>query len=229
MPTSNLGLRFRAFDGDISGESEILQGSVFKDVTGQSSLGAALTFLKNYHVVTGFSDGSFRPNEPIKRVEALKFIYEAIQQPHDLTGKLPFKDVGMNEWYTSYVLQAYKNKVVTGYPDKTFRPEKIVIKSEFLKMLYLAMDVKIELASFKTAFDDVPEKSWFSGYVADAQNKNILLETGNIFGSNQEMTRGEVAELMYRLIMLKISGQTRFTPGLSVSQDKIAAFFGRNS
>ncbi|BAL80367.1 DUF7619 domain-containing protein [Caldisericum exile] len=51
------------------------------------------------------------------------------------TGDPLFKDTEPKKWYTPYITAAVKAGLITGYPDKTFKPNNNVTRAEFVAML----------------------------------------------------------------------------------------------
>jgi hypothetical protein len=45
-----------------------------------------------------------------------------------------FKDVSKSDWFAPMVSQNYKDGILAGYPDGTFKPENTVNLAEFAKM-----------------------------------------------------------------------------------------------
>src|SRR5690606_31648576 len=125
------------------GESEVMQSVMFHDVDRGDEHFKAISFLKEHGVISGYPDGTFRPDAVVSRVEALKFILNGINSDLLSTTELPFPDTSARAWYAGFVATAYDRAIVAGYPDNLFRPANTVNKAEFLKMLLLAMDVDL--------------------------------------------------------------------------------------
>ncbi|REK77669.1 WG repeat-containing protein [Paenibacillus paeoniae] len=89
-------------------------------------------------------------------------------------------------WAKLSIQWAVDQKIVTGYPDATFRPNKSVSESEFLKMLLGAFpDIKIEATQNGAA--------WFAPYIKVAEQHNwSLLQNGD----TKNFNRGQVARLL---------------------------------
>ena len=225
QPTSSQGLRIQASDGDLTGLSDILQSTLFTDVANSSDVASAVQFLKDHEVIGGYPDGSFKPDNVVSRVEALKFILKGVNKTIQQVGRLPFKDTNSNQWYANYVATAYNNSIVSGYSDLTFKPAKTVTRAEFLKMLLLAMNVKVDAKVTGDVFADVSKTSWYAPYVQYAKDKNLIDATGSTFKPEQGMTRSEVAEVIYRLIALKVSGQDKYSNTLVVSSAAADQYF----
>lgn len=224
-PTAPQGLRLKASDGNISGLSDIMQSEIFSDVPADNEAYEAISFLKTHEVLGGYPDGSFKPQNVVSRVEALKFIVKGVNLKTQTVQSLPFKDTVSTEWYANYVATAYNEKIVSGYPDLTFKPAQTVNRAEFLKMLLTAMKVDLPQTVQKDLFDDVPADAWYAPYVQYAKDKNLIDTSSNMLKPEEGMTREEVAEVIYRMLMVRLTGQNQYQSGLAVSSLKVEEYF----
>lgn len=224
-PLTDSNLRFRVADGNILGESELMRSEMFHDVEKSSDSFEAISFLREHEVIGGYPDGTFKPDNVVSRVEALKFILNGINSDLITSNTLPFPDTSAREWYSTYVATGYNQAIVNGYPDSTFRPANTVNRAEFLKMLLTAMDADVDMVVTRDVYDDVKKDDWFAPYVAYAKEKNLIVHRNGEFLPEEGMTRAEVAELIYRTIVLKVSGSERYSSGIEVSESDVSAFF----
>jgi murein DD-endopeptidase MepM/ murein hydrolase activator NlpD len=219
------GLQIEVTDGNIAGKSDIIQPANFNDLAETSENFKAVNFLKKYGVVTGYPDGSFRPEKVVTRVEALKFILGGANSRLITDAELPFKDTKAGEWYSDYVATGFSKSIVGGYEDNTFKPTNTVNRVEFLKMLILAMDLQINPVVPRDLYADVPKDAWFAPYVRFAKEKNIMETNGKNFGPEEGMTRAEVAEAIYRTIVVKLNDLDRYEDGATLSASKASGHF----
>lgn len=227
-PHGEAALKIKATDNVISGESDVMQltqGEVFTDISPESPSFRAISFLKDQNVIGGYPDGSFKGKAVVSRVEALKFILNGVNSPLLSDSTLPFKDTKVREWYTDYVATAYSKSIVEGYPDFTFKPGKDVNKVEFLKMLLLAMNVSVDPVVTEDVYADVPKDAWFASYVKYAKDKNLIEVKGGKFRPEDGMSRTEVAETIYRMIMVKVSDADQYTSDVDVSLSRVREYF----
>lgn len=224
-PTSDSKLQIRVTDQDILGDSRVMQSVMFHDVSGDAEYFEAVHFLKQHDVIGGYPDGSFKPDNVVSRVEALKFILNGINSDLVAGNSLPFPDTSAREWYSTYVATGYNRSIINGYPDQTFRPANTVNRAEFLKMLLTAMEVDVDMSVTRDVYSDVLKDDWFAPYVAYAKEKNLITHKGGNFYPDEGMTRAEVADLIYRTIVLKVSGRDRFSSGIEISEGDAADFF----
>ncbi|MBR5001750.1 MAG: S-layer homology domain-containing protein, partial [Firmicutes bacterium] len=74
------------------------------------------------------------------------------------------KDV-QDHWAKSFVTKAIDNKIVSGYSDGTFRPDKAVSRAEFSHMLNAALGNN---ATASITFKDVKSSDWYYADVRKA-------------------------------------------------------------
>jgi hypothetical protein len=173
----------------------------FSDLTTDHPNYTAITSLKNSGIIQGYDDGTFRPENHINRVEALKLAFEVggltVKQ-----GVAPaeFLDTEDAVWYTSYLNMAVYMEIVQGYPDGTFKPEQNVNLVEFLKMVLLAQNADLtntELSQIPYA--DVMPGQWYTKYVNFAKIHNLIdPDTENKIKPGEDITRAQAAEIIYR-------------------------------
>jgi len=203
----------------------IIKSKFFKDVSISHSNYKAIKFLKDNNIVGGYPDNSFRPTNTVTRVEALKFILKGVNANLISANVLPFSDTDTHSWYSQYVATGYNKHIIDGYPDKSFKPANEVNKAEFLKMLFVAMDVKLPTVT-EDVYKDVSVNDWFASYVLYAKNHNLLVISNSMFHPEVGITRAEVAEIMYRTILVKLSGAPKYSSGINIAKGVLKAYFG---
>jgi len=187
----------------------------FTDVSTSHPNYLAIQGLKDRGVISGYPDGSFKPDQAVNRVEALKMILLGAgitgTAEHTVAG---FTDTSNSEWYAPYLNKAVEMAIVSGYPDNTFKPTQTVNLVENLKMLLLAQDVALsDVPPSVDPYVDTPKTEWYTKYVQYAKDKNLIeADSANRVYPSQAMTRGKLAETMFRVIYMKEHGQTVYTP-----------------
>ncbi len=108
-----------------------------------------------------------------------------------------FSDMADAAWAQESVAALSEGGIIDGYPDGTFRPNELVTKEQFVKMLVAAFDLMDGTA--EASFSDVAEGDWFYPYVASAAKLGIAQGDGTgRFGVGAFLTRQEMAVLAYR-------------------------------
>ncbi len=106
-------------------------------------------------------------------------------------------DMDSAEWAKEAVEALAKRGIVNGYDDGKFYPNNGVRREEFVKMLAMAIGMKEE--TLKCSYDDVPDDAWYYPAVAFCTDKKIVNGiSGNEFGTGREITRQDMATIIYR-------------------------------
>lgn len=187
--------------------------ATFNDVSETHKHYVAIEYLKKASVIKGYDDGTFKPSSTINRAEVLKIILEGskIASP-EITEAIDFPDVKVGDWFAKYVIQAKKIGIVKGNADGTFAPSRSVNKVELLKMLLIANNVDVSgYASSDQVFLDADQSAWYFPYLNFAQATGLIRFNGEAkLEPSKELTRGEVADIMYLLIALKNQNNSKF-------------------
>lgn len=170
----------------------------FSDVPTNHLNNDAIKYVKDKGYVQGYEDGSYRPDIPINRAEFLKIVIEA-KFPGQAGGSNCFTDVS-NEWFASYACFAKSKGIVRGYPDGSFIGWSNISFVEAAKIILFAYGIELD-----------PSDPWFKNIVEEMARKGAIPTSITKF--SQEITRGEMAEIIQRLLE-KIT--TR--PSMSYSQ-----------
>jgi hypothetical protein len=181
--------------------------SWYSDVPDYSSSYDGIFYLTQSNVVTGYEDGTFHPNDPVSRVEALKMILLDTEVPLSWEETAAFPDIEEDAWYMDYVNTAVSKGIMNGDPEGTFRPTDPVNRAEALKMLILASDKVSDLP-------DIASDYWYSAYLGYGQEHALITpdSTGDYLPS-ESLTRGELADLLYRFEKEPYTGQVEYGIG----------------
>lgn len=115
-----------------------------------------------------------------------------------------FSDVDESHWAYLSILSLKKAGSINGYADGTFKPDNNVTRSEFLKIALDAFGITDDGA--KSTFADVSESDWCYKWIAAAQTNGIISgdEYGR-FGGDTNITRQDVAKILYGILKFKSS------------------------
>ncbi len=155
----------------------------------------------------GTSETTFEPESAMTRamfVTVLARVEKA--KVDDSTSTFP--DVPANEWYTGSVTWATKNKIVEGYEDGTFRPDRAITREEMCALMdrYVGWHAKKNGVTHKTVknpatFSDFDTASAYAKTYITACAKRGLIEgfEDGTFRPKETSTRAQVATVIYRL------------------------------
>ncbi|MCA9370787.1 MAG: S-layer homology domain-containing protein [Candidatus Peregrinibacteria bacterium] len=92
-------------------------------------------------IVEGYPDGTFQPDAPVNRAEALKILLTAtkLQPFDDLDYSNRFSDVEKSDWFSSYIETALSYDFISGYDDGTFKPGQAITRAEASKIVVYMM------------------------------------------------------------------------------------------
>ncbi|MCC5951363.1 MAG: S-layer homology domain-containing protein [Acidimicrobiia bacterium] len=94
----------------------------FPDVPESNPFHAAISWLAQEGVVTGFEDGTFRPADPISRQAMAAFFWRFDGEPEPAPGFPTFSDVPETSQFFTAISWMAQEEITTGFPDGTFRP-----------------------------------------------------------------------------------------------------------
>lgn len=186
-------------------KSQSLRPEIFKDVPGSHLYGDAIKFLKENNVVSGYSDGTFKPDNQLNRAEALKIILTANNTPIE-EGRTNFPDVSTSDWFNNYVGTAVSEGIVKGYGDGKFKPANTVTRAEFLKMAILTAGFTPSEGSLgsQNPYPDVKKDRWYAKYFLFCRSNQLLrMKKGGFIVPNNPISRAEAADVLYRLDRMK--------------------------
>ena len=181
---------------------EALDYMVFADVPGTHDHAYALAYLKSRGMVQGYEEGTFLPEEVMDRGTFMKMLTGAKQvYPHRLRYGWCYPDV-QGEWFAPAVCFGQDRGWLEGSPEQPFGPEENITRAEALKIALRAFDVELAEGQRSSVFADVGNDAFYKDYVIAAEEKGLLdgFIDGPHFEPDRAMTRGEVAEMLFRIV-----------------------------
>lgn len=159
---------------------------LFADVPMDQWYAKPVTTLAGLGIISGYPDGTFKPNSPITRAE---FVTMAMNFANAEKGTAcSFPDVSENIWYYGAVAGATEHGWISGYPDGTFGPERNITRGEVAsiinRMENRAADISFILENLDElhTFSDLPFQHWAYGSMMEAANgHNYVRESANAY------------------------------------------------
>ena len=123
-------------------------------------------------IVSGYPDGSFKPNKPITRAEfaAIASRFDALAQGNNIA----FNDLAPSHWGYNAIRSAASKGWITGYPDDTFRPEKAITRAEVTSITNRMLNRYADLYWIDAhrgeviRFGDVKRSDWYFEPIMEA-------------------------------------------------------------
>ena len=116
--------------------------AAYSDVTAGTVVSEAVGILSNLNILTGFEDGTFRPDETVTRAQMAAIICRTLgyeDQAQSSMGSTVFNDVAADHWASGYVNVAQAQQIINGYGDGNYGPEDLVTYEQAVKMIVSAL------------------------------------------------------------------------------------------
>ena len=145
----------------------------FTDVAADAWYNNAISTLAKAGALSGYEDGTFRPDQPITRAELVKIamsFYGTLNSSSDA-----FNDIG-EHWAAAFINGAADLGFVNGYGDETFQPDRYVTRAEAIKIinrtLNRAPDKDHLLSDMITWIDNMDTDAWYYAEIQEATNSH---------------------------------------------------------
>ena len=164
---------FRLLTDDVRDEN-LTKTNRYSDVAATSWYNTAVSTLSSMGIITGYPDGTFRPNAAITRAE-----FAAIAARFDSNGDkttAKFTDIA-SHWAKDEISIAYNNGWITGYPDGTFGPQRDITRAETMTLVNRVLNRQPEteddlLPNMTVWTDNANPKAWYYLAVQEATNSH---------------------------------------------------------
>ena len=153
--------------------------------------------LMERQAVSGYPDGTFRPNANITRAEFATILVKALNlQPR--AGKV-FNDT-VNHWAKDVISTAHAHGIINGYDDNTFGPDDYITREQMAVMIARAAGLYNAAAGTQFA-DSNTFSEWAVNAIAAISEKGII--TGypdGTFKPKNYATRAEAATVITKIL-----------------------------
>ncbi|HEU4963845.1 MAG TPA: S-layer homology domain-containing protein [Bacilli bacterium] len=168
-----------------------------------------IELLANKGILTGYGDGSFRPNQTVTRAEIVTMLTRALGvSGYEAQTSKSFTDVEASDWYSQVIREAVGVGLVNGDPKGTFRPNDKITRQEAAVLFSNGL----QLLADRVGQVDAPQKSlpftdaatlpkWAQGAVSEAYGHGLISGYANgTFLGERQITRAEVASMLTKLL-----------------------------
>lgn len=180
-----------------------VQAAMFSDVSADYPYTAAIEELRRQEVFMGYPDGRFFPFQTITRIELVHSLVKSlfstsVIEDCDTNAITQFTDLDYNEWYGKTVCTAQTYAIVTGYNDGVFKPDIAVNFAEAATILARSFEV------LRTVHHVPEDTVWYRPFIKDLSAIRAI--PLSIVGPHALVSRGEIAEMMFRLQKYVLQG-----------------------
>ena len=161
-------------------------------------------------VLTGFEDGTFRPNDAVTREQFAKVMVLALNLPLKNSGTPTFSDVSKDDWSYQYVESA--KKYLTGYKENgkmMYIGSGVAVREDMAVAMVTAKGLQTEtpdLSLLNNYTDKESISQSLRGFVAIAIKNKIMEGDGTKFNPQNTLTRAEACALIYKA-SVNVSGE----------------------
>lgn len=195
----------------------------YSDFSANEDYAVSALRLQDLGILSGYEDGSFRPDNTITRAEFTKIVVCMMDKETEAkssTGLTGFSDVDIASWYTNYIRYAVNRDILSGYADGSFRPQNTISVAEAVTILLRTLGYN----------EDEVGYFWPDNYMSASGSLGLL--NGLNLSSDTSVTRKVAAVLVDRALFAKPSavyGADTYleTTGYTVLND--ALILGNNS
>ncbi|MDR6550151.1 S-layer homology domain-containing protein [Paenibacillus qinlingensis] len=152
-------------------------------------------------IVNGYSDGSFKPDEPMTRIQFAALLVRALglkAEPHSHN----FADqADIPAWANGELGAALEAGILQGYEDQSLRPNQSINRAEMVTMLIRAYSPKAELSSSANFSDSSQIPDWAQPAISQAVSLGLISgRENNAFEPMGVATRAEAVTVVMRML-----------------------------
>lgn len=163
---------------------------------------SAINDLADRGIVYGDQSGKFNPKAGITRAEFISMLLRSRNEQLEVaTASMQasnlFSDID-EKWYTSNVVKAAEMNYVSGYPDGTFKPDRIITRAEAATILQNFIKQQEDVVYQFTDQRSIP--SWAQTAINKLGGELFIGYENGQFKPKQKITKEETAVVIYRLL-----------------------------
>ena len=150
----------------------------YSDVSSTDWYNNAISTLSKLGIIDGYPDGTFRPMAGITRAEFAKIAVSFFELTESMKGHSDlFTDIS-GSWARQYINAAYLCNIISGYPDGTFKPTKLITRAEAMTIVNNTLrrtPHKDQLLTGKEMItwpDNMDKNKWYYAAVQEATNSH---------------------------------------------------------
>ncbi|MGB7086190.1 MAG: S-layer homology domain-containing protein [Phormidesmis sp.] len=178
------------------------QAPAFTDVPADYWANSYIESLAEQGIVSGFPDGSFRPDAPVTRAQFAAILRQTFAGTEDSPAQ-PFDDVPANYWAAEAIAAARSANFLSGYPGNVFNPEQSIPRVQTLVSLTSGLgytDSETSDYSYYTDASDIPDYAQASITAATQRRLVVNYPLLTSLNPNRNATRAEVVASVYQAL-----------------------------
>ena len=173
--------------------------TVFSDISGHWAESRIKEAVK-IGFVTGYQDGTFKPNATVTRAEFATLLNNAMKNKD--TANFNFKDIKKNDWYYEQIQKAVAVGFFSGYEDNTFKPNNPITRQEVAKVISSTIttgNIDGDGATLLSDYNSI--QNWAKPSVNIAFNKSYIMGyPEKLYKPTKALTRAEAVKIIYEIL-----------------------------
>ncbi|MCI2253863.1 NlpC/P60 family protein [Domibacillus sp. PGB-M46] len=171
--------------------------SWFTDVPTTDATYTAIKTLTDKEVINGFEDYTFRPDAKVTRGQAAAIMNRILGLKPEVMSH--FTDVPKTYRFAYDIAAIREAGIITGFDDKTFRPEAEMTRNEMAAIIQRAFDLQMsQTAAASVRYSDIRADHWaYEGIVTMASIDKTGLFQGDKFYGTHLATREAFTVAIY--------------------------------
>ncbi|WP_107837973.1 5'-nucleotidase C-terminal domain-containing protein [Metasolibacillus meyeri] len=172
----------------------VLAASSFSDVKADNAHYEAITALHAAGIISGYPDGTFKPNNDVTRGQAAKIIAGVLGLDTKAVANPNFADISTSHQYYGPISALAALDAIDYYDDNTVEPNEAITRGELAFMIAQALGLE---AQGDSPFTDVPADNDYAYFVTALYEAGIGQGiSATEFGVDQNVKRGQLATLI---------------------------------
>ena len=182
----------------------------FTDVPSNFWAYESITKMTKEGIMSGYRNGTFKPNDPLSREEAASLFSNMIGDTPSIMLASSFSDITSDRWSSLAIESVARANIISGYGDNTYRPEQYMSRQEFAVVADKFLHYQGYRTEDPTALDTIhfSDQKFIAPWAQSSVRELALwgfinYSTKGLFNPEKYITRGEAAEITYRLLFSK--------------------------
>ncbi|MDK8182362.1 S-layer homology domain-containing protein [Paenibacillus sp. UMB4589-SE434] len=201
--------------GSVSAESKWLVGAssavtAVQNTSDKATSEAAIAVLVKQGVLSGYSDGTMKPQQNVKRAELAKMVVLALQVDGKQAERIPLNDVQPQHWFANYVHTLVDQEIMPSNEGQ-FKPYEHVTQAQLVQIIAKALQR-----------DALSVQSWIKSTFT-ANQPATRADTSQLLVSAQKSIRSETAKITKLRSLNKVTMEATFDQPLTLADESLDA------
>ncbi|MDI7740611.1 S-layer homology domain-containing protein [Lysinibacillus fusiformis] len=184
----------------VMGTMQSVQAASFKDMKKTTSLFVEVNYLADQGIISGYPDGTFRPNEPISKKHIAAMLVRTLNLPMTDLKTPNYKDVPTTHPYYKEIAAAYTAGLFSDA--RYFKPESSISRGFMARLMANAFKLKVLPGTeADIQYRDVPRSAGYYTDILKVSSNNVArgYEDG-MFKPNTLITRAHFSAFLTRAL-----------------------------